>query len=348
MFRQKYLSLFIIAMMFFVIASGGCGGSSSSNRHENDNSNPDNPTTEYDISVLQGTWAASNGTARWVENGETVDGVPDEKESSSYSFSEIQLNGDIATIFMGGETIWIKQNQNGSHGMAYGIRARKFQNIDRNVWHYESENGSNAYTITITSPTTADIEEEILEKEWTWTARYTLTKQTTAIPTINGTWRIAGGSLTYQDNGTTRTLNYGGSSSPAQFTLTISDTGEGDYIINVSGAGVFKKEGSPYIKAKFEGISENVRVVWGSSEDRESFGGGTEYKRTDTETYTYSAEFPSVIHDVSTASFRLSQPSRITYTQTGKSIERPESYYLEHNTEEEPTVTVELYLSRVD
>ena len=129
----------------------------------------------------------------------------------------------------------------------------------------------------------------------------------------------------------------------------MSDIREGEYFIDVSGTGVFEKEGSPYIKAKFKGISENVRVVWGTSEFWNEWGKvpSSTYKRTDTETYTYSAEFPFTVHDVSEASFRLSQPSRITYTQTGPSIESVEEY---PNADKStfPAVTVELVLDRVN
>ena len=43
MFRQKYLSMFIVVVMFFVIASGGCGGGGSSNSGTSQNNEQNNP-----------------------------------------------------------------------------------------------------------------------------------------------------------------------------------------------------------------------------------------------------------------------------------------------------------------
>ena len=191
MFRQKYLSLFIIAMIFFVIASGGCGGSSSSNRHENDNSNPDNPTTEYDISVLQGTWVASDGTATMTGDSENFNLIMEE-EGGSFSFSDIQLNGNNASIDMEGETFW--EYQNGSrlgtgHRQGYRKEIRAFQHVSGNIWRrvFTNSTTNRTTTITITSPTTVTFEEEEIgevvygpEGEATshnWKASFTLTKE---------------------------------------------------------------------------------------------------------------------------------------------------------------------------
>lgn len=365
MFRQKYFCVILIVMMFFVVASGGCGGGSSNNSSRSnpnnpspdnpspDNPNPNNPETEYSINVLEGTWKASTGTCIFTDPEGTFTLVPGD-EGINFWFSDIQqVSDDSANIVMEADIHWKGAKDISGH---FRKSTRKFQHIGVNKWRWvvNDPDADDTITITITSPTTLDVEESSTndEMQQIYSARYTLTKQSSETPNItniNGTWRITDGILTYQDNGTTHTLNYvPGSSSPEEFTLTISDIGEGEFLINVSGTGVFKKEGSPYIKAKFEGISENVRVVWGSSEDREYFGGGTEYRRTDNDTYTYSAEFPFVIHDVSEASFRLSQPSRIRYTQKGKSIERPDSYYEEYTEEEIPIVTIELTLTRVN
>ncbi|MBQ9627968.1 MAG: hypothetical protein IJR43_01750 [Synergistaceae bacterium] len=189
LFRQKYLCVLFVLMMFFVIASGGCGGSSSSNRHENDNSNPDNPTTEYDISVLLGEWAASNGTAAMTEGGENFNLIMEE-EGGSFSFSNIQLNGNNASIDMEGETFW--EYQNGSrlgtgHHQGYHKNIREFQHVSRNIWRMTFDEGS--ITITINSPTKVKFEHERSnmiaygpegeETSHHWTASFTLTKQDT-------------------------------------------------------------------------------------------------------------------------------------------------------------------------
>lgn len=380
MFRQKYFYVILIVMMFFVIASGGCGGGSnnsssqsnpnnpSPNNPSPDNPNPNNPETEYDISVLTGTWKASTGTCTFTDPTGTFTLVPGD-EGINFSFSDIQqVNDDSANIVMEADIHW-KGGTNISG--RFSRNSRTFHHIGVNVWRWvvNDPDADDTITITITSPTTLEVEESSTnaEQHQIYSARYTLVKQSATTPNINdinGTWCITGGTLTYlsEDGQTYRDyFDYvQGSSSPEQFTLTISDTGKGDYVINVSGAGVFNKEGSPYIKAAFTGNLRCVaRVVWGTSDDWEYFGGeeyggpSSTYKRTDTDIYTYSAEFPSAIHDVSEASFRLLQSSRIRYKQTGLSVESVEK--IEKYPEADPNafpglegVTIELTLERVN
>ena len=199
-----------------------------------------------------------------------------------------------------------------------------FQKTGDNTWRMDRtrHNGKPTYTIiTLTSSTTAQV-ERYDEYDYQIHASYTLTKQnSTQVPdnpgnnttgTLNGTWRITGGSLSEDGS----SANYVQRSASAEtFTLTLSDAGDGRYVLSVSGEGVREKEGSPYVAAYFEGIDGEVRVVWGTSEDWEDwpYGDGSTYKLTGTN--TYSAEFPLVTHDVREATYQFTSASTILYTQ---------------------------------
>lgn len=227
MFRQKYFCVILIVMMFFVIASGGCGGGSSNSSSRSnpnnpspdnpspdnpnpvnpnpDNPNQDNPETEYDISVLAGTWVASNGTAAMTDADDNVDlenfDLTIQEDGTHFEFSNIQLNGNTASIDMYGHTHW--EYRSGSrtgktHGMDYDLgKTRQFQHVSGNTWRcvntapYPNQtiNPEETITITITSPTTVEIEEKRNFEVWNnrkqamdegvyqWTASFTLTKE---------------------------------------------------------------------------------------------------------------------------------------------------------------------------
>ena len=192
--------------------------------------------------------------------------------------------------------------------------------------------------MTFTSSTTAEV-ERFEDRNMTFSFKYTITKQaaaetpgTPAAGTLNGTWRITGGTL----SGSGYSANYA-SSSAETFTLALSDAGDGSYVLSVSGEGVSNKEGSPYVEAYFEGVGDEVRVVWGTSDDWKDwpYGDGSVYELTDTN--TYSTNFPIVTHDVTSASYQLMSNSTVKYTQRGPSIHGNEA-----------VVNVELTLERVN
>lgn len=284
MFRQKYLSLFIIAMMFFVIASGGCGGSSSSNRHENDNSNPDDPTTEYDISVLLGEWVASDGTATQREDNENFDLVMLE-DGGSLSFNNIQLNGDIMSIDIDGYTHWeyLNGSRRGSQSSRnyYVDHPREFQHIGVNIWQawYKGVD-DHKYTITITSPTTATFEENINDATYGWTTHFTLTKQSATTETeydisvLEGTWAASNGEGTASDG----SLNFSMSiSSGHSSTVSFSD-------VSVIGDNATLL---PESQIYWDVSQSGTRIL---SDIHDDFGGGRtlEFQRTGTNTWQMS------------------------------------------------------------
>ena len=203
LFRQKYLSLFIIVMMFFVIASGGCGGGSSSNiPNDNDNPNqenpdnpnnpnnptPNNPETKYDFSILEGTWKASNctGTARI---GDLTAEMSLSTTHDTITFTDVIVNGSTGTfegtsdiiLTIEGYTEW-EDEFGGSK--PYDIGGYEYQNISGNTWRMERLNHEGEtvrVTITFTSSTTVHVEqfyEQFYETE-TGTVQYSykLTKQ---------------------------------------------------------------------------------------------------------------------------------------------------------------------------
>ena len=153
LFRQKYLSLFIIVMMFFVIASGGCGGGSSSSNIPNDNDNPNqenpdnpnnpnnptpnNPETKYDFSILEGTWKASNctGTAR---SGDLTAEMSLSTTHDTITFTDVIVNGSTGTfegtsdiiLTIEGYTEW--EDEFGGY-KPYDIGGYEYQNISGNL-----------------------------------------------------------------------------------------------------------------------------------------------------------------------------------------------------------------------
>ncbi|MBQ6972868.1 MAG: hypothetical protein IJP86_11020 [Synergistaceae bacterium] len=273
----------------------------------------------YSFTVMEGSWAASNGSATKTEinSGETIyltmiEGV------SGFSFSDIQVDGDTAVCSWSGRIFWSDGNSQGPSS-----KPKEFQHVSGNTWKHENSSGE-GHTLTITSPTTVEVEEELKfefkeeGKTYRQTAHYTLTKQasqstpdTPATATLNGTWRITGGTL----SGSGISANYVRSSAET-FTLALSDAGDGDYVLSVSGEGVSKKESTPYVKAYFEGIDDEVRVVWGTSTGARD--GLSTCVLSGPNTYSLSYQFS--IHDVNTVSYQLVNASTIRYTQSDPSI----------------------------
>ena len=109
------------------------------------------------------------------------------------------------------------------------------------------------------------------------------------------------------------------------FEIGLYDLGDDSYVLSLwAESGGFEKEGSPYSKASFGASNQLVRVVWGTSEYWNddlfaNYTANSTYKLTDTNTYT--AEFPAVVHDVQTATFQVTNASTVHYTQTGPSLD---------------------------
>lgn len=217
-FKQKYLCVLFVVMMFFVIASGGCGGGSSNsstysnpNNPSPDNPSPDNPTpnnpeTEYDVSVLAGTWKASTGTCTFTDPTGTFTLVPGD-EGINFSFSDIQqVNDDSANIVMEADIHW-KGGTNISG--RFSRNSRTFHHIGVNVWRWvvNDPDADDTITITITSPTTLEVEESSTnaEQHQIYSARYTLVKQDSTreydiVSTLAGTWIASDGTATQRDD----------------------------------------------------------------------------------------------------------------------------------------------------
>ena len=109
------------------------------------------------------------------------------------------------------------------------------------------------------------------------------------------------------------------------FEIGLYDLRDDSYVLSLwAESGGFEKEGSPYCKASFGASNQLVRVVWGTSEYWNddlfaNYTANSTYKLTDTNTYT--AEFPAVVHDVQTATFQVTNASTVHYTQTGPSLD---------------------------
>ncbi len=314
---------------------------------------PDTPSTVYDFSILSGTWIPSNGSGS--ASGSEVNATMTLKGgqvslTNATSGGSVQVSSNIRWDAVQNGLVLVSDVRDNFGGSGN----HTFTRVSGNTWRYSGSDSDGPYstTVTITSPTTATVERDGYYSDDDFSGvhfrmTYTITKQSTPTTpdnpitenTLSGTWRITGGALGESVLGEIKlTDNYiQGSASAEQFTLTLSEAGDGRYVLSISGGGVKEKEGSPYVEAHFEGINDEVRVVWGTSEDWEDwpYGDGSTYKLTNTN--TYSSEFPIVTHDVTSASYQLMSDGTVRYKQSGPSI---------HG--DDRVVEVELTLERVN
>ncbi len=315
---------------------------------------PNTPTTTIPFTALTGTWQASNATGSATANGTTFTMTMSTSHANTVTFSGVTSSG---TLQASSQIYWdangngvsltdIHDNLGSSHEMT-------FQNLSANTWQmYRARRGDNPEitTITFTSATTAKVERDGYYDEYQnahYKMTYTITKQSDSTTTqetpaaydLNGTWRITAGTLTYE-NGTT--ANYvQGSMTADPFTIALSETGTGTgkYVLALSASsGGFKKEGAGYGKANFEGLSSQVRVVWGTSEDWREIDSTYSSTYTLTEPNTYHANYGIIFGNITEAQYQMTDASTVRYTQSGYSIDGDYSQ----------KVNVELTLTRVN
>ena len=141
--------------------------------------------------------------------------------------------------------------------------------------------------------------------------------------TIEGTWKVKSGTLTYEGDGLNYSAEYiEGSASAEQFKIAVTAAEDGYYLIAVSGEGVIVDDDAEqsWITAKLKSDNaliddiDNLSIVWGSST----------YELTGTNTYT---------SDMLNTTFKLTSPSTILYTQQASAT---------------GTTTINFILTRVD
>ena len=111
---RKYLCWFLMAVLALASLHSGCGGSSGGGTSSD---NPDNPTTIYDFSVMEGSWTVSDGTGTAVSSGGTFDlalNAERTNESGGVTFSNLQVSSNRATGNMKTNIYW-SVSQNGQY-----------------------------------------------------------------------------------------------------------------------------------------------------------------------------------------------------------------------------------------
>ena len=192
------------------IASGGCGGggSSSSTEDNRTNQNQDNQNTGYDFSIIAGSWTASNGTGSATGANGTFDL---RMRHVVASFSNVQVSGNSATATASTSSEW-NAYQNGAYATTiyndYSQATITIQRTGENIWRYTFPDSTSTITVTITSPTTANVTEEGTTSDgYRYTGSYTMTKddpdspETYDISALQGTWRPSSGGGSATGNG---------------------------------------------------------------------------------------------------------------------------------------------------
>ncbi|MBQ6419245.1 MAG: hypothetical protein IJJ91_11310 [Synergistaceae bacterium] len=156
---RKYLYWFLMAILALSSLHSGCGGSSGSS---DSSYNPDNTTTIYDFSVMEGSWTVSDGTGTAEGSGGTFDltlNAERTNELGGVTFSNLQVSSNSATGNLH-VSIWWSVSQNSRYVrdqlIDFSIAAGEMQRVSGNTWHTLPEA---MFTVTITSPTTANMVE---------------------------------------------------------------------------------------------------------------------------------------------------------------------------------------------
>ena len=184
---RKYLCWFLMAVLALASLHSGCGGSSGGGGSSYDPDNPDNPTTIYDFSVMEGSWTVSDGTGTAVSSGRTFDlalNAERTNEAGGVTFSNLQVSSNSATGNMKTNIYW-SVSQNGQYVRTqlidFSISAGEIQKVSGNTWHTLPEA---MFTVTITSPTTANMVErasvEVDGNTYNYEVSYKLTKRETS------------------------------------------------------------------------------------------------------------------------------------------------------------------------
>ena len=216
MVRRNIFCWLLVVMMFCVIASGGCGGSSSGsvakdNKDQEQDTTPNNPhqqTTAYDLSIMAGSWTASNGTG----TATGYDGTFDLRMVHvNASFSSVKVSGSTATAIASTSSEW-EAYKNGAYTTSiyndYEHETISIQNIGGNRWRYTFPDSTSTITVTITSSTTAEVYEEGTTSDgYRYSGNYTMTKddpssqETYDFSAFQGTWTISRGRGSATGNG---------------------------------------------------------------------------------------------------------------------------------------------------
>ena len=191
MSTKKYLCWVVVALMFLAVVSCGCGGGgggggrSATENPTTENPTTENPTTEtknYDISIMTGTWIASNGSG-------TATG-PDGTFSLSMNYCQATF-GDVdktttpVTSYIDTISASWDAYQNGVYirtiPLNYSNQSVEIYNTGTNTWRYTFPSSESKITVTLTSETTADVIEEgnfgLGSYIYQYRATYTMTKQ---------------------------------------------------------------------------------------------------------------------------------------------------------------------------
>ena len=219
---RKYLCWFLMAVLALASLHSGCGGSSGGGTSSD---NPDNPTTIYDFSVMEGSWTVSDGTGTAVSSGGTFDlalNAERTNEAGGVTFSNLQVSSNSATGNMKTQIYW-SVSQNGQYvrtqPIDISISAGEIQKVSGNTWHTLPEA---MFTVTITSPTTANMVErasvEVDGNTYNYEVSYKLTKRETSttpdnpstvydFSILSGTWIASNGRGTVTGGGVNTTLS---------------------------------------------------------------------------------------------------------------------------------------------
>ena len=151
-----------------------------------DNNNQEQQDSEYDISILSGTWTGSNGRGTATGYNGTFDLI---MTSCSASFSDIQSSGSSATAYVTASAKWDSYQNNRYFSTVIHFDSQNafttFEHTGHNTWRYTFPVTGAILTIKLTSETTAEVNEEgtaIVEDSYgsytyEYSASYNMTKQ---------------------------------------------------------------------------------------------------------------------------------------------------------------------------